>query len=77
MSKNIYRIKKKGDLDEIMRNNFLKPICIIFTSKSSDENSYKKRRSDDSILQHAKWFLPLLTLAYIILYTVVVIYVYL
>ena len=43
----------------------------------SDEKSYKKRRSDDSILQHAKWFLPLLTLAYIILYTVVVIYVYL
>ena len=43
----------------------------------SDENTHKKRASDDSILQHAKWFLPLLTLAYIIFYTLVVIYVYL
>jgi hypothetical protein len=41
MSKNIYRIKKKGDLDEIMRNNFLKPICIVFASKSSDQEFYK------------------------------------
>lgn len=41
MSKNIYRIKKKGDLDEIMRNNFFKPICIVFASRSADEESYK------------------------------------
>ena len=35
MSKNIYRIKKKSDLDEIMKNNFYKPICVIFISKSN------------------------------------------
>ena len=40
MSKNIYRVNKKSDLDEIMRNNFYKPICIIFLSKLMDEKFY-------------------------------------
>jgi hypothetical protein len=40
MSKNIYRVNKKSDLDEIMKNNFLKPICIIFVSKSMDKKLY-------------------------------------
>ena len=40
MSKNIYRVKKKSDLDEIIRKNFYKPICIIFISKSSDNELY-------------------------------------
>ena len=33
MSKNLYRVCKKSDLDEIIKNNFFKPICIIFTTK--------------------------------------------
>jgi len=40
MSKNIYRVNKKSDLDEIMKNNFLKPIFIIFVSKSIDKKLY-------------------------------------
>ena len=36
MSKNIYRVNKKSDLDEIMRNNYYKPICIVFVSKLSN-----------------------------------------
>lgn len=36
MSKNIYRVNKKSDLDEIMKNNFFKPVCIVFLSKSAD-----------------------------------------
>jgi hypothetical protein len=40
MSKNLYRINKKSDLDEIMKNNFLKPIFIIFVSKSIDKKLY-------------------------------------
>ena len=36
MSKNIYRVNKKSDLDEIMKNNFYKPICIVFISKSQN-----------------------------------------
>jgi flagellar biosynthesis GTPase FlhF len=40
MSKNLYRINKKSDLDEIMKNNFLKPICIIFVSKTMDKKLY-------------------------------------
>jgi len=40
MSKNIYRINKKSDLDEIIRNNFYKPICIIFVSKLMDTKLY-------------------------------------
>ncbi len=40
MSKNIYRVNKKSDLDEIMKNNFLKPVCIIFVSKSSNTELY-------------------------------------
>ena len=40
MSKNIYRVNKKSDLDEIMKNNFLKPVCIIFVSKSSNTQLY-------------------------------------
>jgi hypothetical protein len=34
MSKNIYRVNKKSDLDEIMKNNFYKPVCVVFISKS-------------------------------------------
>jgi hypothetical protein len=37
MSKNLYRVCKKSDLDEIIKNNFFKPICIIFTSKETDK----------------------------------------
>jgi hypothetical protein len=40
MSKNIYRVNKKSDLDEIMKNNFYKPICIIFLSKQLDKKMY-------------------------------------
>ena len=40
MSKNLYRINKKSDLDEIMKKNFLKPISIIFVSKSIDKKLY-------------------------------------
>ena len=40
MSKNIYRVSKKSDLDEIMKNNFYKPICITFVSKSSNPKLY-------------------------------------
>ena len=38
MSKNIYRVTKKSDLDEIIKNNFLKPICIIFINDSISSN---------------------------------------
>jgi len=40
MSKNLYRINKKSDLDEIMKTNFLKPIFLIFVSKSIDKKLY-------------------------------------
>ena len=40
MSKNIYRVNKKSDLDEIIKNNFYKPICLIFVSKSADAKLY-------------------------------------
>lgn len=40
MSKNIYRVNKKSDLDEIMKNHFYKPVCIIFASKSVDTKLY-------------------------------------
>ena len=40
MSKNIYRINKKTDLDEIMKNNLYKPICICFLSKSRNADIY-------------------------------------
>ena len=40
MSKNIYRVNKKSDLDEIIKNNFYKPICITFVSKSSNPKLY-------------------------------------
>ncbi len=40
MSKNIYRVNKKSDLDEIMKNHFYKPVCIIFASKSADTKLY-------------------------------------
>lgn len=36
MSKNIYRVNKKSDLDDIMKNNLYKPICICFLKKSKD-----------------------------------------
>ena len=38
MSKNIYRVTKKSDLDEIIKNNFFKPICIIFTTKDNEKD---------------------------------------
>jgi hypothetical protein len=37
MSKNLYRVCKKSDLDEIIKNNFFKPICIIFTTKDTEK----------------------------------------
>jgi hypothetical protein len=37
MSKNLYRVGKKSDLDEIIKNNFFKPICIIFTTKEIEK----------------------------------------
>ncbi len=37
MSKNLYRVGKKSDLDEIIKNNFFKPICIIFTTKEMEK----------------------------------------
>ena len=37
MSKNLYRVCKKSDLDEIIKNNFFKPICIIFTTKDTNK----------------------------------------
>jgi hypothetical protein len=40
MSKNIYRVNKKSDLDEIIKNNFYKPICLIFVTKSADTKLY-------------------------------------
>ena len=40
MSKNIYRVNKKSDLDEIMKNNMYKPICICFLSKTLNKNIY-------------------------------------
>ena len=40
MSKNLYRINKKSDLDEIMKNNFYKPISIFFLSKNNDKKLY-------------------------------------
>src|SRR3990167_10425591 len=40
MSKNIYRINKKTDLDEIMKNNLYKQICICFLSKSRNADIY-------------------------------------
>jgi hypothetical protein len=40
MSKNIYRVNKKSDLDEIIKNNFYKPICLVFLSKSADTKMY-------------------------------------
>ena len=40
MSKNIYRVNKKSDLDEIMKNNMYKPICICFLSKSHNNNMW-------------------------------------
>jgi hypothetical protein len=41
MSKNIYRVSKKSDLDEIMKRNFYKPICIVFVSKSENIKFYE------------------------------------
>jgi len=41
MSKNIYRVNKKTDLDEIMKNNMYKPICICFLSKSLNNTIYE------------------------------------
>ncbi len=38
MSKNLYRVGKKSDLDEIIKNNFFKPICIVFTSKEIEKD---------------------------------------
>jgi len=37
MSKNLYRVCKKSDLDELIKNNFFKPICIIFTNKKTEK----------------------------------------
>jgi hypothetical protein len=40
MSKNLYRINKKSNLDEIMQKNFFKPIFVIFVSKKSNKTLY-------------------------------------
>ena len=45
-------------------------------TSTTDGNSYKKRPSDETILRHMKWFLPLLTVVFITLYSIIVIYVY-
>jgi hypothetical protein len=45
MSKNIYRVNKKTDLDEIMKNNMYKPICICFLSKSKNQDIYNNLSS--------------------------------
>ena len=45
-------------------------------TSTADGNSYKKRPSDETILRHMKWFLPLLTVVFITLYSIIVIYVY-
>ena len=42
MSKKIYRVNKKSDLDEIMKNNFFKPVCIVFLSKSADSKLFNE-----------------------------------
>jgi hypothetical protein len=36
MSKNIYRVNKKGDVDNIFKNNLLKPIFLIFVDNKTD-----------------------------------------
>lgn len=36
MSKNIYRVNKKSDVDIIFKNNLLKPIFLIFTDNKTD-----------------------------------------
>jgi uncharacterized protein YjbI with pentapeptide repeats len=33
----LYRVCKKSDLDELIKNNFFKPICIIFTTKKTEK----------------------------------------
>ncbi len=52
MSKNIYRVNKKSDLDEIMKNNFYKPVCIVFLSKNSNTKVYQEITS--AILEMSK-----------------------
>ena len=42
MSKNIYRVTKKSDLDEIIKNNFLKPIFIVFLNDSVPANMFEE-----------------------------------
>ena len=37
MSKNIYRVNKKSDVDIIFKNNFLKPIFLIFVNDKTDK----------------------------------------
>ena len=37
MSKNIYRVNKKSDVDIIFKNNFLKPIFLIFVNDKIDK----------------------------------------
>ncbi|AYV80228.1 MAG: hypothetical protein Gaeavirus18_5 [Gaeavirus sp.] len=41
MSKNIYKVKKKIDLDDIMKKNFFRPVFITFVSKKNDGDIYK------------------------------------
>ena len=36
MSKNIYRVNKKSDVDIIFKNNLLKPIFLIFVDNKTD-----------------------------------------
>jgi len=37
MSKNIYRVNKKSDVDIIFKNNLLKPIFLVFVDNKTDE----------------------------------------
>jgi hypothetical protein len=37
MSKNIYRVNKKSDVDIIFKNNLLKPIFLVFVDNKTDD----------------------------------------
>lgn len=52
MGKNIYRVNKKTDLDDIMRNNYYKPIFI--TMMSSEKNKSIQSNLNSTLLALAK-----------------------
>ena len=60
----------------VRTRNSIKDLQDNTSEKSiSDENSCK-RPSDITILHHAKWILPLITIAFVTIYTVVIVIVY-